>query len=195
MYLPCTLQKAAARLGSAREPALVTGGVLCVGEGRVGCHSYLPFPFDAEAIRTRDRTFQAATFWTRPLWEAAGELNEEYRYVLDWEWFIRAAQHCSFIPIDDYLAIYRVHSKQKTSGTSDRRTQEIISVAEQYGGPEWGAAYRDVAANLDRLNRGLARLRRWKLLRLRTWLFRDLYRRHGARVKTALAQLTVQLLP
>ncbi len=194
VYLPCSLQTAAAYLGSAKEPALITGGVLCMGQGVALSGAFFPPPFDPVAIRSRDRNFQAATFWTRSLWESAGELNASYRYVLDWEWFIRAAQHCTFITIDEFLAIYRVHLAHKTSSRDPKRINEIIRVIDQYAGPEWGAAYRDVAANFEQLTIGLARLRRFGLLPLKTIFFRDLYRHHGARVKTALAQITVNLI-
>ena len=194
MYLPCALQKAAARLGSAKHSALVTGGVLCMSDQDAKSGAFLPYPFDREAIRTRDRNFQAATFWTRSLWEAAGELDASLRYALDWEWFIRAAQHCDFMTLNDFLAIYRVHATQKSTTADLRRREEIIGVVEKYGGAEWAAAYRDVAANFDRLTIGLDRLRRFGLLRLRTLMFRDLYRRHGGRVKTALAQFKVSLV-
>ena len=191
MYLPRTIAKAAARLGDPSLPALTTGGVLWMFEQRPEARAFLPWPFDREAMKTRDRMFQAATFWTRPLWEKSGELDESRHFVLDWEWFLRASQHCTFSAIDDFLAIYRFHGAHKSSSGDDRRTQEIIALVEEHGGPAWGAAYRDVAANLPRLQRGLALLRRCGLYRFRTLVFRDLYRRHGGRVKTALAQLSV----
>jgi glycosyltransferase involved in cell wall biosynthesis len=191
MYLPCTLQKVAQQIADSSQPALVTGGVLCMYEGRAEARAYLPYKFDAAAMRTRDRMFQAASFWTRALWQKTGELNESCHYVLDWEWFLRASQHCAFTTIEDFLAIYRFHAAHKSSSGDDRRTREITELVEQHAGPEWGAAYREIAAELPRLNRILPLLRRYKLSALRSWIFHDLYHRHGSRIKTVLAQLNV----
>jgi glycosyltransferase involved in cell wall biosynthesis len=191
MYLPCAIQKAVAHLGEPTVPALTTGGVLWMYERRAEARAFLPWPFDAEAMKARDRMFQAASFWTRALWEKAGELDERRHFVLDWEWFLRASRHCTFTTIDDFLAIYRFHDAHKSSSGDDRRTQEIIALVEEHGGPEWGAAYREVAANLPQMQQRLHWLRKVHLYPLRRILYRGLYQRHGARVKTALAQLNV----
>lgn len=190
-YLPCTFDRAVRALGDVTQPRLATGGVFWMFEGKNEARAYLPWPFDPVALRARDRMFQPATFWTRALWEKTGELNPEHHFVLDWDFFLRAAEHCEFTPIPDFLAVYRFHAQHKSSSGDQRRTQEIIELVERYAGPEWGAAYRDVAGEFDRLTGTLSRLRKLHLYPLRRVLFRGLYRKHGAKVKVALAQLTV----
>jgi glycosyltransferase involved in cell wall biosynthesis len=185
-YLPCTLQKIALALGDWRAPALATGGVLCMFEGKAQAQAFLPFSFDPAAMRTRDRMFQAATFWTRGLWEKTGELNPDYHYVLDWDWFLRASAHCGFTPVEDFLSVYRFHAGHKSSRGDDRRTREILDFIERNAPPEWSAAYRDVVENLEALK--AARAHPSLLNRRRT---HALYRKHGDRVKVALAQLGV----
>jgi glycosyltransferase involved in cell wall biosynthesis len=189
MYLPCALQKAAAAISNEREPRLVYGGCLAFWEGRAQAHAWLAESWDRERLKTRAMLYQPSTLWTRALWEKTGELNTELHYTLDWEWFLRAAEHCDFTPLPELLSLYRFHPAHKSSSGNDRRTQEILALVEQRAGTEWGAAFRDVAAQLDTFPASLDRLRRLRLYRLRTLLHRDLYGRHGAKVKVALSQL------
>lgn len=189
-YLPCTLQKIAALLGDPAQSRLVCGGVLCMYEGMAAAKAFLPPPFDREAMKSRDRTLQAASFWTRPLWDAAGELNIAYSYVLDWDWFLRAARHCDFTITSDFYAVYRFHTGHKTSSGGDRRTREIIEFVERNAGSEWGAAYKDVALNRKRLEHWNQLLPGRKWAWARGLALRGLYARHGERVKIAYTQLS-----
>ncbi len=189
MLLPCALQTAAAALGDGRAPRLVYGGCLAFWEGRAQAHAWLAAPWDRERLKTRALLQQPSTMWTRALWEKTGELNPELHFVLDWEWFLRAADFCDFTPLPELLSLYRFHPAHKSSSGDDRRTREIIALVEARAGAEWGAAFRAVAAQLDTLPASLARLRRFGLHPLRRLLHRDLYGRHGAKVKVALSQL------
>ncbi len=191
MYLPCTLQRVARVLAPVSEPRLVSGGCLALWEGEARAQSWLAPTWDREALKTRALLYQPSTFWTRALWEATGELNADAHYVLDWEWFIRASKHGEFQMLPELLSIYRFHPGHKSSSGSSRRTQEIIELVEREAGAGWSAAFRDVAAQMDTLPASLDRLRRLGLYRARTLVHRDLYRRHGSKVKVALSQLRV----
>lgn len=191
MYLPCTLQRAARALAPLHEPRLVSGGCLAVWEGEAKAHSWPAPAWDREALKTRALLYQPSTFWTRALWEKAGELNAEFHYVLDWEWFLRASAVGEFQMLPELLSIYRFHPGHKSSSGHSRRTKEIIDLVEREAGAEWAAAFRDVAAQIGTLPASLDRLRRLGLYRFRTLLHRDLYRRHGGKVKVALSQLRV----
>jgi hypothetical protein len=189
MYLPCTLQRVACALAPVSQPRLVSGGCLAVWQGQPKAHAWLAPKWEPEALKTRALLYQPSTFWTRALWEAAGELNEEYHYVLDWEWFLRASRLGEFKMIPELLSIYRFHPGHKSSSGHSRRTEEIVQFVEREAGAEWGAAFRDVAAQIDTFPASLDRLRRLGLYRFRTLLHRDLYGRHGGKVKVALTQL------
>ncbi len=191
-YLPCALQKGLAALGeSLTKPRLAYGGCLAFWEGSARAQAWLPEPFDRETLKTKACLNQPSTFWTRALWEKTGELNDSYHFVLDWDWFLRASEHGEFIPVPELLSAYRFHAAHKSSSGNSRRTDEVIALVKQHAGEEWAAAFRDVAAQLDTLTESLERLRGLGLYRLRTVVHRDLYSRHGAKVKVALSQLRV----
>lgn len=190
-YLPLTLSRAVAALGDTSRPALTYGGCLAVWENSARAAAWQTPAWDRELLRTRAHLYQPSTFWTRALWEKTGELDPQWHYVLDWEFFLRAAEHCEFTPLSSLLSIYRFHQGHKSSSGHQRRTEEILTMIDRHAGPEWTAAYRDVAAQLDTFPASLDRLKRWGLFRFRTLLHRDLYSRHGGKVKVALSQLHV----
>ena len=80
-----------------------------------------------------DYIIQPSTFWTREVWKKIGELNTEFHYGFDWEWYIRAKNaKINFIPINKTFSIYRIHNKHKTGDGSPKRMEEIIKIYETY---------------------------------------------------------------
>lgn len=60
--------------------------------------------------------YQPEVFWTREAWEAAGgALNEKLQFALDYEFWLRLAKlRTKICHIQDNLAIFRRHERQKT---------------------------------------------------------------------------------
>jgi len=42
------------------------------------------------SLENIDYIIQPSSFWTRKVWENAGNLREDIHYTFDWEWFLRA---------------------------------------------------------------------------------------------------------
>lgn len=190
MYLPCTFAKVAPRLGSPASPALVHGAVLAFWEGQARAQTWMPVSDARERLKTTAAINQPTAFWTRALWEKTGELNADYHYVLDWDWFARASAHAELTALPELLALYRFHGAHKSSSGQNRRTDEILALIGRLS-PDWLPAFSDVAAQLETLPASLAWLRRNRLYWLRKLIHRDLYSRHGGKVKVALSQLHV----
>jgi glycosyltransferase involved in cell wall biosynthesis len=190
-YLPAMMDRVAPLLGNGSEPRLAYGGTIALLEESNESKLWLAPVFDREALKTRALIYQPSALWTRALWEKTGELHIDEHFTLDWDWFLRASTHCDFQRVEEPLSVYRFHAGHKTSSGSRRRTEEICAFVERQAGPEWGAAFRDVAEALPTLVPGLARLKRLGLFRWRTLFYRRLYRRHGAKVKVAISQLSV----
>jgi hypothetical protein len=154
-------------------------------------HAHLPPAFDAERLVYDDYIYQASTFWTRSLWEAAGELNESYHYVLDWDWFVRASRICAFTPLPEYLSLYRFHSGHKTGSGAAERTREILDLVKRYASKDWAEAYQAFAARWPTLSARYATLRRLRLQRYRYWSFPMLRLKYGPKIPAILRQLGV----
>jgi glycosyltransferase involved in cell wall biosynthesis len=190
-YLPAAFHRAAPLLGNGTEPRLAYGGTIALFEAARETKLWPALPFDAEGLKSRALVYQPSAFWTRNLWERVGELDVEQHFTLDWDWFLRASAHCAFATVAEPLSVYRFHAGHKTGSGNPRRAQEICAFVEKHAGPAWGAAFRDVSAQLATLGPGLDRLRRWGLFRWRHLVYRGLYKKHGAKVKAALSQLRV----
>jgi glycosyltransferase involved in cell wall biosynthesis len=190
-YLPLALARAAQALGDLAEPRLAYGSCLLLfeGEGRGKVARATAFP--DEALHTSSCIYQPAAFWTRALWEKTGELNVDYHFVLDWDWWLRARQHTPFQPVDECLAVYRFHAAHKTGGGHRRRTEEILALVERTASAEWSAAFHDVAGRLDALAETWRRHGAKGSYRLHKLRHLDLYLRHGDKVDAAFWQLHV----
>lgn len=190
MYLPCTLSKIANVFGKSTEPKLVYGGCLHFREKKSEAHGVMPIDFDEELLTYYDYIIQPSTFWTRSLWEKAGELNEFYHYVLDWDWFIRASKICKFTAIQEYLSIYRLHEEHKTGTGGDRRAKEIVKVVENYANEEWKAAYQEIEKSSMSLKEVMKKLSKFRLYRSRILFHPHIYFKYGCdRVDTVLSMI------
>ncbi len=190
-YLPGTVEKIAPLLGDGSELRLAYGGTRALADATGSMTDWPAPPFSREDLQTRALIYQPSAFWTRVLWERTGELDVAQHFTLDWDWFLRASAHCDFQRIEQPLSVYRFHEGHKTGSGNPKRAAEICAFVEKHAGAEWGAAFRAVAAELPSLTRWLPRLKKCGLYPLRTFLFRQLYKAHGAKVKVALSQLSV----
>jgi glycosyltransferase involved in cell wall biosynthesis len=190
-YLPAAIHRVAPLLGDGREPRLAYGGTIALFEDRDETKFWAAPAFDAEALKSRALIYQPSAFWTRALWEKTGELDVAQHFTLDWDWFLRAAQHSQFTRVAEALSVYRFHAGHKTGSGNARRNEEICAFVDKHAGPAWGSAFREVATQLGTLGPGMDRLKRWGLFRWRRLFYRSLYKKHGAKVKVALSQLRV----
>jgi glycosyltransferase involved in cell wall biosynthesis len=186
MYMPCAFSKVVDILGSSTEPRLVYGGCLRFTEGTPHAGGTIPSRFDADLLTYYDYVDQPSTFWTRSLWETAGELNVSYIYSMDWEWFIRASKVCQFIPTKEHLSLWRFYEHNKTLVGGIKRAKEIINIVETYASEEWKVTYRDVYKQIVSLKACEQRLAKYGLQRFRYLFFPRLYLKHG-RYRTELA--------
>lgn len=189
MYLPCTFLKVARLFRVSREPKLLYGGCLHFQEGKTSAYGYLPLDFDADKLTYNDYIVQPSTFWSRALWETVGELNETYNYVLDWDWFIRASKICQFIPVQDYLSIYRIHENHKTGTGGIKRIEELLKIIESYADKEWISVHQDVYGQINSLRAGFKLLFKLRLYRFRHLFYPRLYLKYGHRVDVALSTI------
>lgn len=190
-FLPGTIKRVMRAIPDPSALSLVHGGTVTIHEQRGEASVWLGKPVTREGLTTGALVNQAGSFWTRALWERAGELDVRRHFVFDWEWYYRASAHCAFTLVPELLSVYRFHPTHKTSSGDQRRTKEIVDLVKEIASPEWAAAFQEVADRLPELIPGMTRLKKWGLWRCRTWVYRGLYQRHGARVKVALSQLWI----
>lgn len=138
-----------------------------------------------------DFIVQPSAFWTRRIWESAGPLREDFHYVFDYDFFLRAAAstELNYEPI--VFSLERVHAAAKTSQGGSARAEEFIRMIRQHGRNEIPLAFRpEVAAT--HLTNGLKNVksRDWEKARL---LFGEAFRTGRPRMRT-MAHFIVGLL-
>jgi len=165
MYLPGTLLEVGARfVNRTKENLLLFGSVMCFVEGKLfSCWPQYGEPLEEFKLTYTDYIRQPATFWTRKLWEEAGQLEDKYNYVLDWEWFVRASKVGSFEYIRKFYAIYRFHESHKTGTGKDKRREEIRAVVERYSSEYWSRLYIEVENQYPGLRRRARAIQRMNM--------------------------------
>ena len=87
-------------------------------------------------IRDPDIVRQQPTFFRRDLLHQAGGWNAEFFMVMDFDLWIRLAKLGPPKMVDDNLAYFRLHSRQKTGLSNlQKQTREICRVLKREGAP------------------------------------------------------------
>lgn len=156
MYLPGTLLDIGKRFrGLTDKNYLVYGSALTINQinGSLISGSHLASQFDAFTLTYNDFIVQPSSFWTRKLWQATGELNPNYHYVLDWDWFIRASKFAEFEYVNRFYSVYRFHELHKTSIGGVERRKEIVELVAKYSSEYWKDLYTEVDVRYVAINK------------------------------------------
>lgn len=154
MFLPGTLLNISEMFkGRIDSHYLIYGGSISMSEveGKLWSFAQAGEAFNAERLSYFDYIVQPSAFWTRSLWEASGSLDTRYNYVLDWEWFLRAAQLTDFEYFPRFLSIYRLHQSHKSSFGGHVRRQEIRDVVKKYSSEYWIDLYSVIEQRFDEI--------------------------------------------
>ena len=155
MYLPGTLLDVGERFKNrTQEHRLIYGGSLHVSQTaqKLSSHAQAVGPFDPVRITYCDYIAQPSAFWTRRLWLDASELNSDYHYVLDWEWFIRASKLAQFEYVPKLYSIYRFHDAHKSSTGGHQRCQEIVEVVKTHAPDYWQQLYETFFCKYEQID-------------------------------------------
>lgn len=148
MYLPGTLLDVGRRLRDRiAQNYCIYGNTVMIdqlGEQQQSGRMQVARQFDPDTLTYLDFIPQPSSFWTRKLWQTVGELNLDYCFVLDWDWFLRAAQVAEFEYVPKFYSLYRIHESHKTGSGGSRRCQEITKIVRQYASDYWTELYSEV---------------------------------------------------
>jgi hypothetical protein len=125
----------------ARHP----GHGLYVGNGlrydqKAGTHT--PFntrhvAMDREALsHGADFILQPSTFFLRQAWQRVGGLDEQLRFCMDWDIFIRIAALYPCVLVNEFLGVSREYEETKTRSGKMERVFEIVRMIRRHTGQE-----------------------------------------------------------
>lgn len=166
MYLPGTLLDIGKRFQAVtKEYHLLYGATAIIKQTENELNGGVDpsAPFDSLRLTCSDYIVQPSAFWTRKLWCSTGELNINYNYVLDWEWFIRASKITDFEYVPKFYSVYRLHQFHKTSQGGSQRRKEIVDVVNKFSSSYWIDLYTETERCYDQLIKVKKKLIDWKV--------------------------------
>jgi glycosyltransferase involved in cell wall biosynthesis len=89
--------------------------------------------YDRSQLHSHDFITQPATFLRREVVEAVGDLAP-YRYVFDWDYWIRVSRKYDFVRIPPVLAGYRITGDNLTTTGKNKRLKEMLHLVWHHGG-------------------------------------------------------------
>lgn len=177
-YTPGALRKVAAHMVANPSCDLLYGrGWHIDADDRV-LEAYPTEPFDAARLATRSFICQPTAFWRRRLHDRIGYFDEAVHFVMDYEFWMRAAKAARIVMLDDYLANSRLWEENKTLGSRKLHLYQAMEVVHRHYRQvprHWLHAYADFCMTRGAdggraTSRPAARLRRlqrqWLLTRL-----------------------------
>ena len=143
MFMPGVLLKIGEMFSKITEPAIVFGNCLHLYEQSSKARgSDVESDHKRFQIELYDYIIQPSSFWNKEAWAKNGKLSESFHYTFDWEWFIRAKRDgIRFLPIRDYLSLYRIHDAHKTGSGGTARGKEIAEIYRVYSGDKAQRAF------------------------------------------------------
>jgi glycosyltransferase involved in cell wall biosynthesis len=83
-----------------------------------------------------DYLLQPSTFFLREAWEKVGGLDNDLRFCMDWDIFLRIAQRYPVVLINEFLGVSREYEETKTRSGKMTRAIEIIRMTQRHAGVE-----------------------------------------------------------
>lgn len=166
IYLPHTLSYVADFFEQHPEIDVVYGDYQLIDlQGRILLRKKeIPFDYNI-LLYGLDYISQPTTFFRRRIFERAGYLDENLHYGLDWEYWLRIANHGGqFAHLPRYLAATRWHTAAKTLIAPPEMHKEHENILNQYWAkhrfrsPQWQKLYRGWLKKIYRVKRQVLKI-------------------------------------
>jgi glycosyltransferase involved in cell wall biosynthesis len=158
LHFPDTLATVGSAFARFHEDVIYGDYALITQRGRTFLRRHeIPFHLD---IMLYGVNFigQPSAFFRRSLLDRFGFLDENYRYAMDHEFWVRVASRgASFRHIKHFLSKYRYHADSKTVGARKQFLREMELTRTKYGDAE-SALSRKIRAYWTRLKRQLIKI-------------------------------------
>jgi glycosyltransferase involved in cell wall biosynthesis len=90
--------------------------------------------YSRKLLLSHDFITQPTVFIRREVFDQIGPLSSRYRYIFDWEYWIRISQVYDFVRIPDLIAGYRITGDNLTTTGKYKRLREMFDLTWRYGG-------------------------------------------------------------
>ncbi len=138
-YLDGTLEKVTKIFESDKDTLWLTGDYVIVNEKGVAIQSFIAIykrllrkRLSFNLLTVLNPVIQPSTFMTRSLMDRVGAFNEELRYTMDYDYWLRAISIQRPVILRDKLSAFRVHKESKGGSQYSRQFEEELKVAKVY---------------------------------------------------------------
>jgi glycosyltransferase involved in cell wall biosynthesis len=111
---------------------------------KTGVHAYgsdVNKSFNEIPLELADTIIQPSSFWSRNVWLTNGDLEKQFHFGFDWEWFLRAKRNnIPFYSFNKPLSLYRFHEAHKTGVGGSKRQDELFKIYSIYS-PNYAKLY------------------------------------------------------
>ncbi len=114
--------------------ALVYGGGAKVDAGGAVAKDIPLRPYQARLLTTRCYILQPSALFARQALERAGLLDEDLRYAMDWDLWIRLGRAGEVVSIADKVGRLRVYPDTVTNSGGWRRKRELAEIGRRHNG-------------------------------------------------------------
>ncbi len=149
-YVPGAIRTVVEVFAANPDAMLIYGDAMAIDGGgrRFGLRVNVR-PCTVQSLVERgDAIVQPAAFWRRTLHDEIGPLDDSLHYMMDYEFWMRAALRRRLLYVPVCLAEERIHQAAKTSTGHLRRIHELYVVATRHGGRGVPREFRAEAAAL-----------------------------------------------
>jgi glycosyltransferase involved in cell wall biosynthesis len=136
VYYPGAIREAVEYLQAHPETALVYSDFMEIEADDRERARVWTVPFDLERMLNQGNLIpQPSTFFRREVFDRVGYLNPDYRYAMDYDYWIRIAKSGLRLDrVDRCWSGFRLHGTSKTISESSRAWREHRRISRAYGG-------------------------------------------------------------
>ncbi len=142
VYAPGALHAVGAYFAEHPQAQWLTGRCIIVNEsGReirkaITAYKHLWLAFRSYGVlKVLNYISQPATFWRRGLLDEVGNLNEDLRFTMDYEYWLRIGQRYRLHTLRQRLAGFRLYAASKSGGGYEEQFAEEMTVCRRFSSP------------------------------------------------------------
>jgi hypothetical protein len=94
------------------------------------------------------RMHQPSIFWRREVFDKVGPLREDLHLTMDFDYWVRVAQHYQFLNVDQVLSFCNQHPAAKTGDNCVKAHRVLREQRHSYWGSKWSLEYWSLEASL-----------------------------------------------
>lgn len=148
-YAPDTLRTAAAVLSQPSAQAMVGHTMAVFQDGRAPVLGRGEYESRLRILKFWKgyRMHQPSIFWRRALFEKVGLLREDLHQIMDFDYWLRMAEHVDFVNVDQVLSYCNQHPAAKTSDNCAQARRDMWMSRHEYWGAKWSRDYWELQAS------------------------------------------------